>query len=105
MRSHRENESGCDLRSDSLASSEPQDFAERRAKHENDDEGHANRDAHEQDGFRRGDQPKLLQRRRAPATNDRPSNSQLKHNPNDHGQNSENGLQVHSTSPRYFPAT
>jgi hypothetical protein len=50
-----------------LAGGGPQHLAERRAKHENDDEGHAGRDAHEQDEFGSGDHLNLPQRRHAAA--------------------------------------
>jgi len=82
-------------------SCEPQHFAERRAKHENDDKGHADGDTREKDRFYRGDHANQPERRHAAAAYGQP-NSRLKRNANDHGQNSEDSFYVHNTSSRCF---
>jgi len=67
-----------------LMGCEPQHFAERWAKHEDDDKGHADGDAHEKDRFCRGDHANLLERQHAAPAYGQP-NSRLEDNANDHG--------------------
>ena len=67
-----------------LMGREPQHFAERWAKHKDDDKGHADRHAHEKDRFSCGDHANPPERQHAaPACGQ--SNSRLKGNASDHG--------------------